>query len=175
MSAPKYIPHYTYADYVQWQGDWELWRGVPVAMSPSPRSSHQIWLLELGRRLLNALEASSGCRDCRVVGELDWIIADDLVVRPDLAVVCHDRLGEYITGPPSLVIELLSPATEQKDRTAKRALYQDQGVPHYLMMEPDQGQWQALMLTASGYVEQPLTHPLPLTLHEGCRIDLGLD
>ena len=33
-------PHYTYDDYKNWQGDWELIRGVPYAMAPSPLKTH---------------------------------------------------------------------------------------------------------------------------------------
>ncbi len=28
----EYLPHYTYDDYIQWKGDWELIYGVPYAM-----------------------------------------------------------------------------------------------------------------------------------------------
>jgi len=28
--------HYTYDDYALWQGDWELFEGIAVAMTPAP-------------------------------------------------------------------------------------------------------------------------------------------
>ncbi len=37
----KYQPHYTVEDYRQWKGDWELWYGTAVAMSPSPFGPHE--------------------------------------------------------------------------------------------------------------------------------------
>ncbi|QDV47180.1 hypothetical protein Enr13x_70890 [Stieleria neptunia] len=40
-AAPKYIPQYTVSDYLGWDGDWELWSGIPIAMSPSPFGRHQ--------------------------------------------------------------------------------------------------------------------------------------
>ena len=40
--APKYQPHYTVDDYQHWEGDWELWNGVAVAMAPSPFGPHAI-------------------------------------------------------------------------------------------------------------------------------------
>ena len=32
--SQKYLPHYTYDDYYQWDGNWELIYGVPYAMFP---------------------------------------------------------------------------------------------------------------------------------------------
>ena len=40
-SAPRYLPHYSVADYLSWEGDWELWNGTAVAMSPSPLGPHE--------------------------------------------------------------------------------------------------------------------------------------
>ncbi len=34
------LPHYTYDEYVQWEGRWELIRGIPVAMVPMPVMKH---------------------------------------------------------------------------------------------------------------------------------------
>ena len=39
--ANKYRPHYTYDDYCQWEGRWELIEGMPYAMSPAPVPAHQ--------------------------------------------------------------------------------------------------------------------------------------
>lgn len=39
--AIRYIPTYTVADYERWEGEWELWDGVPVAMSSAPIFRHQ--------------------------------------------------------------------------------------------------------------------------------------
>jgi hypothetical protein len=35
------LPHYTYDDYVQWEGNWEIINGIPYAMSPAPSKKHQ--------------------------------------------------------------------------------------------------------------------------------------
>ena len=39
--AAKYRPYYTYEDYCQWEGRWELIEGMPYAMSPAPIPEHQ--------------------------------------------------------------------------------------------------------------------------------------
>ena len=135
MSAsPNYLPHYTFADYASWQGDWELWHGVPVAMTPSPFGRHQ-WLAgQIMRQFLNSLDAE--CGDCFVLMETDWIVADDTVVRPDVVIVCGAFPERHIVEPPRLIVEVLSPSTEEKDRTAKRELYASQSVEFYLLVDP---------------------------------------
>ena len=45
--ADKIIPHYTYDDWVHWEGIWELLEGHPIAMSPAPVPAHQRAAAEL--------------------------------------------------------------------------------------------------------------------------------
>ncbi len=35
------LVRYTYEDYVQWEGDWELIYGQAIAMAPAPMINHQ--------------------------------------------------------------------------------------------------------------------------------------
>ncbi len=42
MIPNLYIPTYTVQDWKLWEGDWELIKGTPVAMSPSPLNKHQL-------------------------------------------------------------------------------------------------------------------------------------
>ena len=35
------LPQYTYEDYKHFEGNWELFYGVPYAMAPSPSVTHQ--------------------------------------------------------------------------------------------------------------------------------------
>ncbi|PAY15578.1 hypothetical protein CKO51_31115 [Rhodopirellula sp. SM50] len=83
-AAPKYIPHYTVNDYLGWDGDWELWSGIPIAMSPSPFGRHQAVASRVAYELRKAIIES----DCQaeVLPEIDWIVSDDTVVRPDVVV-----------------------------------------------------------------------------------------
>ena len=135
MSAfPKYLPHYTLADYALWQGDWELWQGVPVAMSPSPFGRHQWVAGQIVRQFINSLDAT--CKDCFVLMQTDWIVSEDTVVRPDIVIVCGSFPERHIVEPPRLIVEVLSPSTEEKDRTAKLDLYASQAVEFYLLVEP---------------------------------------
>jgi hypothetical protein len=37
----EYIPRYSYKDYLEWEGKWELIGGIAYAMSPAPIIKHQ--------------------------------------------------------------------------------------------------------------------------------------
>jgi len=39
--ALAYQEYYTFEDYQQWEGDWELIEGMPYAMAPSATVTHQ--------------------------------------------------------------------------------------------------------------------------------------
>ena len=54
-SAIKILPHYTYEDYCQWEGRWELIDGIPYAMSPAPTPHHQRIGANLITEFVNAI------------------------------------------------------------------------------------------------------------------------
>jgi Uma2 family endonuclease len=131
--AEKYRPHYTYDDYCQWEGRWELIEGMPYAMSPLPVPEHQRMSLKLSLQFENAL---TNCDDCKVYPPLDWKISEDTIVQPDVLIVCKKIEKKYLDFPPVLVIEVLSPATAAKDRGEKMELYKSQKVKYYLIVDP---------------------------------------
>jgi Uma2 family endonuclease len=64
-------------------------------------------------------------------------------VIPDIAYVSNERLksiadGDRITGPPDIVIEVLSPGidNERRDKQAKRQLFRKHGVKEYWIVDP---------------------------------------
>ncbi len=63
MSTPNLedLPHYTYDDYMQWEGHWELICGMPHAMNPSPSIMHQAISQHIASQLERALE---NCPEC---------------------------------------------------------------------------------------------------------------
>ncbi len=176
MALPKYTPHYSVADYQQWEGDWELWNGVAVAMTPSPFGRHQWVAGQWIAKLTTQLEAI-GCRDCYVLGETDWIIASDTVVRPDVSLICGKFPERHIERPPVLILEILSESTADKDRTAKHQLYEREGVQYYFLIDPntESSNTQSIEpyeLHDGHYRPLPTTSPLQLTLHPNCQITL---
>ena len=92
------MPRYRVEDYNQWQGDWELWDGIAISMSPIPFGRHQRIVAALVGEIRLALQ-NGGC-DSTVFAELDWIISDDTVVRPDLLVVCGRGPDEHLRETP---------------------------------------------------------------------------
>ena len=69
------------------------------------------------------------------------MLSDTDVVQPDLLFVSHDRIGivtpDNVQGAPDLVVEILSPATAERDRTIKLDLYAQHGVKEYWIVDPD--------------------------------------
>ena len=43
--------------------------------------------------------------------------------------------GKFLRIVPNLVVEILSPATAQKDRTEKKAIYEENGVEEYWIVD----------------------------------------
>lgn len=141
------LEHYTVEDHARWEGDWELVRGQPLAMTPSPGIAHQRVSLRLARQLDEALE---GCPRCVVLMETDWTVSADTVVRPDVMVVCGVR-GERVTRTPALVIEVVSPESARRDERIKLTLYAEEGVPWYLLAYPAQRKLRIHALEAGRY------------------------
>ena len=135
VKADQIIPRYTYKDYASWEGEWELIHGYPYAMSPSPRMKHQLIGKKIVRRIDDSLLNNEAC-NCQAVYELDWIIDESTVVRPDIMVICGSLEGDFLRYPPTLIVEILSETTRLKDRHTKFTLYEQQGVKYYLLADP---------------------------------------
>lgn len=172
-TAPRYLPHYTVADHATWEGDWELLDGVAVAMTPSPFGRHAERLSRLAATLWNAIDASQ-CH-ATVLVEIDWIVSDDTVVRPDVIVVCGPAPARHVEQPPALVAEVLSAATRDRDLTVKRQLYEAKGVGWYLIIDPDEGRSSLLRLCTSGRYEPfPAVGRQEIRLCPDCTLALDL-
>jgi Uma2 family endonuclease len=131
----KYLPHYTYEDYKNWEGDWELIKGIPYAMAPSPFKKHQIVSLKIVNQIYEQLKDCP--KNCQVLYEIDWIISEDTVVRPDILVVCDDESEDFVRKTPSLIFEVVSKSTLFKDENLKFELYEREGVSYYILVYPE--------------------------------------
>lgn len=146
-SAEKYVPRYTVDDYRLWEGDWELWDGLAVSMSPSPFANHGQCLVNVASLLSNALKAIPPCREiAHVVAEVDWNISRFTVVRPDISVLCGGLPDKHITLPPAIVVEIISSSTRDRDLDYKRSLYQSLAVPYYVIADPGKKTFTQLLL-----------------------------
>jgi Uma2 family endonuclease len=176
-TAPRYEPRYSIADYEQWDGDWELWNGIAVSMSPSAVPEHQVIASRLLILIGSQLDNEEVCRQCVVVGELDWKADFNTVVRPDVLVTCDPLPPKRILAPPVFIAEVLSPSTAHKDRTAKRELYQAFKVPAYLMIDPANRSLEFLRLGSDGvYKAEALENQtMALQLTDQCSIQVSLE
>ena len=134
MEALRILPNYTYADYVHWEGRWELIEGIPFAMSPSPNFFHQHNASLITAAFVNALR---DCKECRVFQPVDYKVADNIVLQPDMLVVCGKPPKQVLEYAPELVVEILSPSTASVDRMYKYNIYQREGIPYYLIIDVD--------------------------------------
>ncbi len=129
--AEKYLPKYRVEDYFSWEGDWELIEGIVYALAPSPSARHQSISLFLASQIASQLE--SCLEDCKVFFELDWIVDEHTVVRPDVVVVCG-KVEDFIKTTPEVIFEVVSPSTAQKDEKLKFYLYEREKVPYYVLV-----------------------------------------
>ena len=148
-SIRQVLPHYTIEDYKRWEGRWEIIRGIAYAMSPMTSPKHQNIAGRLHRIFEEAIEKSD-CGHYKVYQPIDYIIEDDIIVNPDLLILCKPVEGHYLTFAPDLVAEILSPSTALKDRNTKYDLYQLQGIPYYLIIDPDVESVEVYKLSADG-------------------------
>ena len=126
--------NYTYDDYKLWSGDWELIVGVPLAMSPAPTRKHQAIASKIISQLDNQLE---DCPMCEVLGEVDYKISEDTIVRPDVVLTCNETHEAYLTKAPEIIVEIISKSTAKKDEVHKFDIYQAQKVKYYIIIYPD--------------------------------------
>lgn len=126
--------HYTYNDYKLWKGDWELMSGHPVAMSPAPMRKHQSLASEL---IYNLREQLDECPLCEVLGEVDYKVSDDTILRPDIVLTCGETNERYLTKAPEIVVEIISPSTAKRDETYKFDVYEAEKVKYYIIVYPD--------------------------------------
>ncbi len=145
----------TYRDYVTWPDDgrqYELYEG-DVYMVPSPSVQHQ----RTSRKLMLLLAKFVNEHQ---LGEtfdapLDVVFSESTVVQPDILFISHERRGiineQNISGAPDLVIEILSPATEERDRGVKLQLYCRYGVQECWLVDPEERTVEVLALSPEGY------------------------
>ena len=117
----------------------ELVYGV-VREPPSPAYGHQKVVGALFRLLIGHVEEHGLGDVC--VSPVDVVLdeAAGLIVQPDLIFISAERLSiiqQHVAGAPDLVVEVLSPSTEHRDRTMKLDCYRRYGVREYWIVDAD--------------------------------------
>lgn len=73
-------------------------------------------------------------------GPIGVRLADDTELQPDIVVAPRVDFGEkYLSKPPLLAVEVLSPSTRLVDLNLKKAAYERFGSPSYWVLDPDPG------------------------------------
>ena len=86
---------------------------------------------------------------------LDVVLSRHDVVHPDILFVSRKRRdspGEkYVDGAPDLVVEVLSPSTEARDRVVKAKRYANVGVREMWLVDPEANTIEVLVNSEEGF------------------------
>jgi len=128
-------PPSTYAEYNLLPADaprYEILRGVGY-LTPAPGTRHQMISANL-EQLLYQYVRGHGLGSV-YHAPLDVVLSETDVVQPDVIYIARERYGiiksRGIFGVPDMVIEILSPASMQRDCQQKLALYTRSGISEY--------------------------------------------
>lgn len=156
------VIRFTYQDYLQLPEDrrYEIVDG-DLYMVPAPVPYHQ----QVSGRLEFALRKFVMEHDLGEVlhAPCDLLLSETDVVQPDIFYIAKTRLSivkeANIQGAPDLVVEILSPATAQRDRGIKQKLYGRFGVPEYWLVDLAEKTVEVLSLKGAGYQRAGLYGP----------------
>ena len=87
-------------------------------------------------------------------------------------VVCGDQPERHLERAPVLAVEVLSDSTRSHDVTVKRDLYLENGVLHYLVIDPDERIIQHFRLVDSKRIVSQLTTKFELDFACDCLIEI---
>lgn len=160
MALEQGNPRLTYAEYLTLpEGHYNLIDGV-LLVTPAASPRHQTLVMRLAMALtlfvrprkLGAVWASP----------LDVTLREAdpaIVVQPDVLYVARDGAARItrrgVSGPPDLVVEVLSPGNPRLDAVKKREIYASCGVREYWMVLPDLDQVEVLRQRPTGGFERP--------------------
>jgi len=155
---------------------YEIMGGL-LSVSPSPTLQHQRIVLRIALALQRYFEEVH-------IGEV-FIAPVDVelsmydIVEPDVVVVLDANASvkqtKRIVGAPDVVVEVISPSSELRDRARKAALYAMNGVLEYSLVDPSTRMFDVLALQGSDYtrLDQPAGSVRSHVL-EGFELDLEL-
>ena len=144
---------FTVRDYMATPEDtrYELIEGE-LLVTPSPTPAHQRIVGKLFV-LLNDFVRNKGLGEV-FIAPLDVVLSEYDVLQPDILFVSKERAGivtDRVRGAPDLVVEVLSPGTEERDRTLKRTVYARYGVREYWLVDSQRETIELLTLGPEGF------------------------
>jgi Uma2 family endonuclease len=167
---------FTYADLATFPDDnlrRELIDGELI-VSPAPRTRHQQIVGRLHLLLGNHVEAFGGGEV--YLAPTDVVLSDINVLEPDLLFIAEAQLEilneKNVSGPPALVIEVLS--NPRIDKVRKREVYGRFGVPEYWVVDGETDRIEVHHLNGDRYDKPELFEPGD-RLRPGALPDLEID
>lgn len=129
----------TYNDYLTLPDEkrYELIEGE-LFMVPAPDFYHQIVSGNIEFHLMDFVKK----RNLGVVVDapVDVVLSPEDVLQPDILFISTERkhiiTKKNVSGAPDLVIEILSPSTQERDKLVKRDIYSKYGVKEYWIVDP---------------------------------------
>lgn len=108
-----------------------------LVTSPAPTSKHQ----RVSRAIFRQLDAFVLAHQLGEVfyAPIDVYLDEENVFEPDLVFISNERLHIFkdnIYGAPDLVVEVLSPGTENRDKRDKKTVYEKYRVKEYWIAHP---------------------------------------
>jgi Uma2 family endonuclease len=145
---------YTHADLLAMPDDGkrrEIIEGE-LYVTPSPVTIHQRIVGNIAYAFWKFLELHPLGE--LLVAPMDVILSQHDVLEPDLLFVLNEHksfLQDWVRGAPDLVIEILSPTTEARDRSIKLKAYARYGVGEYWIVDPTSQTVEVHRLAADGF------------------------
>jgi len=168
---------FNYHDYLQLPEDkrYEILDGELLVV-PAPNIRHQTIGLKLTVALYHYITQNR--LGLLLAAPCDVLLSQEDVVQPDVIFISGERLrivgDACVSGPPDLVIEILSARTRGRDLETKRKLYARYGVREYWIVDPDAKTVEVLSWTKAGYRTEALL-PASGILSSPLLPDLNLD
>lgn len=144
----------TYEIYAAMPDDgvrYEVIDGSLEAMFPSPSTTHQAVIRELGFIILQS------CKSDYIIyyAPLDVILSEKNVLQPDIVMIHRSRshivADRGIEGPPDLVVEIVSPSSRKRDKVVKAKKYAEYGVEEYWIVDAETRTLEQYRLEGSVY------------------------
>lgn len=117
----------------------ELIGGQLYDMDP-PSRIHQTIVSQVSRMIGNYIESQKGSCEVYPAPFAVNLDADDLDwVEPDISMICDkNKLTDRgCSGAPDFIAEVASPSSRRIDYSTKNALYSDNGVREYWIIDPE--------------------------------------
>jgi Uma2 family endonuclease len=158
MSTPNPNVRFTYDEYKSlpesMEKRYELLDG-DLVMVPAPTVLHQAVSRNLEFLLIQFVrEHQSGRVFYSPIDVVFGAGKGREVAQPDIVFIGNDQLDiiaeQEIQGAPHLVVEILSPGTEERDQGYKKVLYGRYGVQEYWIVDPKAEILKLFRLTTTG-------------------------